>query len=640
MSSPTVSTPLDAILDAFPILLFVIGPDDRYVGYRAGRSTNLFVPPEQFLGRTIADVLPPEVAPGVVGAVRECRRSGTQQLHDYSLPIEGRLRHYEARFVPLSEGHAAALVTDVTERRKAEQGHRETADRLRAIFENDPECLKIVDSDGSLLDMNPAGLRMLEADSLATAQSRPLLEFVAPDHREAFLALARRVFAGGSGSLRFELVGLAGTRRWLETHAVPLRFEHSPAIRMLGITRDVTEERRLEQQYLQAQKLESVGRLAGGIAHDFNNVLTAILGYTELLERQLQDSPRCLEEVREIRRAGQRAGNLTRQLLAFARKQMFSPRSVDLNRLVSDVERMLERLLGEDIRLETRLAESLSPVRVDPSQIEQVLLNLAVNARDAMPAGGTLTVATFEVPADSTFPDADPAVPPGDYVGLRVSDTGSGISAEDLPHIFEPFYTTKPTGVGTGLGLAMVYGVVRQSQGYVSVQSRPGKGSSFTLLFPRVDDAPAAEPPAEIDRAPGRGSGTIVLVEDDAMVRALAERTLGEAGYRVLACGDPERAPGLFADVEGRVDLLVTDLVMPGMSGTLLASRIAERYPDVPVLCISGYAEEASLRATDELGLDFLAKPFTPSALLERVRAAMERARGRGAPPPGGSPAT
>jgi signal transduction histidine kinase len=396
--------------------------------------------------------------------------------------------------------------------------------------------------------------------------------------------------------------------------------------RVWGTQRDITDHKKLEEQLRQAQKMEAIGRLAGGVAHDFNNLLTVINGYSELV---LEAVDRYDELVRplvaEIHQAGARAAALTGQLLAFSRQQIVQPRPVDLNGLVSDLQRMLSRVIGEDIELTTTLRPGLDRVSADPAQLEQVILNLAVNARDAMPQGGRLTVRTENVHLKDGFAEDFSGdlseVLPGPYVRLSVSDTGRGMTAETLTHLFEPFFTTKESGQGTGLGLATVYGIVKQFGGHVRVQSELERGSTFEIHLPALPRQSASHDSPADRQPPPRGSETILLVEDEDGVRAVATRMLRQLGYNVLAAADGPQALKLVGQQPGPIDLLLTDIVMPGMNGRQVAERIRAARADVKVLYMSGYTDDAILRhGISESEVAFVQKPFSMAMLARRVR--------------------
>ena len=399
-------------------------------------------------------------------------------------------------------------------------------------------------------------------------------------------------------------------------------LEDGHLVRVWGTQRDVSDQRNLEEQFRQAQKMEAVGQLAGGIAHDFNNLLTAILGNTQLLLRDLPPGDAMRGDVEEIRKASERAASLTRQLLAYSRRQMLQPEVLDLNVVVAEMDKMLRRLIGEHIALVTVLSPDLGRVRADPNQIEQVLVNLAVNARDAMAnvGGGKLTIETANVDLDEAFAQAHLGSVPGPFSMIAVSDTGSGMDATVRAHLFEPFFTTKEVGKGTGLGLATVYGIVKQSDGYISVHSEPGRGSSFKIYLPRIA-TPAGPAPAPPKSGPGRGTETILVVEDEPAVLALSRRALEAQGYVVLAASDPSAAMRLFELHGGTIHLLLTDVVMPGLSGRDLADRLTARRPGMRVLYMSGYPGDAVVQHGElPSGSAFLQKPFSPDALARKVR--------------------
>ncbi|HYE88424.1 MAG TPA: ATP-binding protein, partial [Vicinamibacterales bacterium] len=412
---------------------------------------------------------------------------------------------------------ANAELTATIERLQARE------ERWRTIVSTDPECVKTVSPEGYLIEMNPAGLAMLSADSLEQAQSKPLLDWIAPEHRDAFKDLHRRVMAGGTGELEFEVIGLNGVRRWLKTTAAPLRDRTGTITCVLGISRDITKHRELESQLRHSQKMDAIGQLAGGIAHDFNNILQIIQGFSLILLEDDVDAASRRVATKQIVEASERAASLTKQLLAFGRRQIMQPRLVNVNDMVSNLAKMVRRVLGEDIDLQLLLSGSPIVIDADPGLIDQVLMNLVINARDAMPAGGVLRIETLSRRAAT-----------GDYAVIRVVDTGTGIAPELLPRIFDPFYTTKEPGKGTGLGLATAFGIVAQHGGRIDVTSTVGLGTTFEIVLPATHSGgtPAIEPLAAT--AAGGGRETILLVEDEAGVRLLTRVILERAGYRVI----------------------------------------------------------------------------------------------------------
>ena len=439
-------------------------------------------------------------------------------------------------------------------------------------------------------------------------------------------AVARALTDGSPYFVEHRVVRPDGSERIVQERGIVEQDDRGLPLRLVGTILDVTDRRRLEQQLQHAQKMESVGRLAGGIAHDFNNIMTAILGYADLLIGDLERTDRRRDDLVEIRAAAERAATLTRQLLAFSRRQVLELRPVHLNDVVRDVERLLERLIGEDVRLATRLTPELSWIRADPGQVEQVLVNLAVNARDAMPLGGELTIETSNVFLEAEHAALRPEVTAGPHVLLSVSDTGSGMTLDVREHLFEPFFTTKEVGKGTGLGLATVYGIIQQSEGSIQVQSELGRGSSFRLYFPAISapdeqlQVPDSLPP------PQRGAETILLAEDEGTVRSLARRVLEGDGYRVLESPSPGDALRLSAAHPEPIHLLLTDVVMPELSGRKLAERLRARHPAIRVLYMSGFTDDAVLHHGGfELGSAYIQKPFTPESLLRKVREVLDR---------------
>jgi signal transduction histidine kinase/ActR/RegA family two-component response regulator len=413
-----------------------------------------------------------------------------------------------------------------------------------------------------------------------------------------------------------------GRRAWFEVHFTPLLDDEGAAIGGLAIIRDVTERRSLEEQLRQSQKMEAVGRLAGGIAHDFNNLLTAIMGYGELLEARIPSADQSSGYVQQIKKAARRAASLTYQLLAFSRKQVLQSQLLVVGAVITDLEPMLKRLIGEHITLKTDLENEPWQVLADAGQLEQVVMNLVVNARDAMPAGGSIIISTRNRHLDADMVRAYAEVPPGDYVMMIVADTGEGMEDSIKKRIFEPFFTTKPEGKGTGLGLAVVFGVVRQSGGFIFVDSVPGKGSRFDVLLPRADKAP--EPFRHRDSTAQlaiRGSETILLVEDDEGVRGLAKDTLEASGYTVLAVSHGQEALDVSEHYPKGIDLLLTDVVMPGLGGREVAERVKRQRPAIKVLFMSGYTDDLVLtHGVADGTAAFIEKPFAAPKLLGRIR--------------------
>ena len=494
----------------------------------------------------------------------------------------------------------------------------------RRLFEESLAGAVVVDADGRLLEANPAALAMLGARSPGDLDQCLFWALcVRPEQRESLLAHVAT--QGRIDQVELELRRLDGHTAHLFGNLVGVMGQDGRLAEIHGFLIDITEKKRVEAQLRQAQKMDAIGRLAGGVAHDFNNLLSVISGYGELLERELAPGHPGHRRLREIRRATDSATVLTRQLLTFSRHESPQARVLDLNEIVPNAEAMLRRLIGEDIELTTALAADLGRVRADAGQMEQLILNLAINARDAMPGGGKLMIETANVELDQRYAGTHPGVKPGPYVMLAVSDTGTGMDAETLAHLSEPFFTTKPRNQGTGLGLATVYGIAQQSGGSVNVYSEVGEGTSFKVYLPRVDEQPALSDLREEAPAP-RGTETILLVEDSDSLREMVREVLEAAGYAVNEARTPAVAEAAVRRSGNAVDLLLTDVIMPGLAGPELAARLRASNPRARVLFMSGYTDE--MIGTRAGGLDpelsFLPKPFTFETLLRKVREVLD----------------
>ena len=567
-----------------------------------------------------------------LASVRELmHRRGTVSLLLLPLIIEGEVigslgvdaikpHHFSPEEVSLA-GSVADQLAGALERARFAQAHQ----RLITAIEQAAEGVIIADVRGIILYVNPAFERITGHSRSATVGQAPLVFFGDEQDSAGYEEAWATLTAGKVWQKRFVNKRQDGALYAGDTIVTPVRDEGGAIVSYVAVMRDITRELQLEEQYRQAQKMEVVGRLTAGIAHDFNNLLTAINGFAELMQMQLPTDDPLQETTGKILSSGRRAADLVRQLLAFSRKQIMEPRVFDLNKAVGDMDKMLRRIIGEPIELKIHLAPDLWPVKVDPAQIEQVIVNLAVNARDAMPGGGHLTVETANITLDEEYAARHLEALPGQYVLLTISDDGIGMSDEVKAHLFEPFFTTKEVGKGTGLGLATVFGIVKQCGGNIWVYSEVGRGTAFKIYLPHAQETPTS--PAGGDRAGGLPHGTemVLLVEDDVAVRDLVNRILTQHGYTVLVAPGGSEAMYLARQHRGEVRLLLTDVVMPGLSGSDLAGRLAEVQPALKVLYMSGYTNDTIIHhGVLEPGIAFLQKPFSPADLLRKVRSALD----------------
>jgi two-component system, cell cycle sensor histidine kinase and response regulator CckA len=605
----------------------------RLLGYQA---------PEDLLGKNMHEVMHHSHADGTPYCQQECqiyvsfRQGKPSHVTDEVLwRADGTSFPAEYWSYPMHKGDeiVGSVVTfvDISDRQQAEQALRESKERFRQVVEGAPVGI-FIQTDGLFRYLNPAALTMFGAETADQIVGQAVSERIHPDYR-AVVDERIRIGKKERRSLPFleeALFRLDGITFEAEVSANPFVFDgrDSAIVFLRDITerkREEREKRALEQQLRQALKMEAIGKLAGGIAHDFNNLLMVIQSYTEMLQDSLPADDRLRKNTQEIMKAAKRAASLTRQMLAFSRKQILRPVVLDLNAMVDETTKMLRRLIGEDIELRVSPAESLWAIEADLDQMVQVLMNLCVNARDAMPDGGTLTITTKNVTVDKSGIGGREYVTPGDYVRLSVTDTGTGISKELQERIFDPFFTTKEVGNGTGLGLSTVYGIVKQSGGYVWVESEPGRGACFTVYLPRVKEAITPEMSAKTETRP-LGTETILVAEDEDALRNAMCDYLRSLGYTVLAAGSGKEALSVASQNEGNIDLLVTDLVMPGMGGSELAQMLGSLRPDLKTICMSGYSDDAVLRhGIHELGAAFLQKPFSLGTLAHKVRDTLGR---------------
>src|SRR5277367_367188 len=569
----------------------------------------------------------PEDRERVKNAAAEARRTGVGKTLEY------RLRHKNGAWLVLestssviqdADGKPEKLIIvnrDVTERKRAEESLRRLETGFRSVVEDAPYGIYRANTAGRFLQVNPALQKMLGYESTEELLSKDLPGEIF-GHSEEYQRLTELL------TRTEEIKDLEMEWKRKDTTPITVRCsgrrvndENGALAYFEAFAEDVTEKRILERQLRMAQKMEAIGRLSGGIAHDFNNLLGVIIGYSRVLKRELgADNPQA-EHALEIEKAGQRAASLTKQLLAFSRQQVLSPAVLNLNALAADMEKMLPQLLGEDIEVSLLLDPELGNVKADQSQIEQVIMNLAVNARDAMPMGGKLKIETSNVELDQTYVRSHPGSKLGSFVLLAVTDTGTGMDPATLTHIFEPFFTTKELGKGTGLGLATVYGIVKQSNGYIGLESIVGKGTSFQIYLPRHAGQPVVDDLKTDSPENLRGTETILLVEDSEPLRKLAKTFLKSRGFRVLSAESGEDALQVAARFGGVFDLLLTDVVMPGINGRILAENLLLRQPGMKILYMSGYTDSfIAGHGVLDPGIHLLHKPFIEEVLIRKVR--------------------
>ncbi|MGO8704583.1 MAG: PAS domain S-box protein [Candidatus Brocadiia bacterium] len=557
------------------------------------------------------------------------------QVHEdvASTPTAEGVRYYRIVSTPLTDPAgriiaAIEMVDDITERKRAEEALRESEERFRTLFCEAPIGVAIDGPDGRFMDANDAYCSILGYSKEELLRMK-VLAVLHPDDREAFLNAATNLVSGASSGYSAErrYVRKDGSELFgrITTRAVrgadgKFRYRIAMFEDITGRKRAEADRAALDEQLRQAQKMESVGRLAGGVAHDFNNILTGISGYTELALEQADAASPLHEDLAEVLRLSKRAAELTRQLLAFSRRQTLEPKVLNINDMIADTAKMLKRVLGEDVDLHFAPAPDLGNVRADVIQIEQVLMNLAINARDAMPDGGKLTIETANVELDAAYAAGHVSSVPGRYVLMAVSDTGHGMDAATQSHLFEPFFTTKDKSKGTGLGLATAYGIVKQHGGNIWVYSEAGKGATFKVYLPMVAEAAGAANPAA-EAGVRSGDETILIVEDEPTVRAIATRALKARGYVALTAGSAEEAEGLFSEHAERISLLLTDVVLPGINGPGLYERLRRRLPGLKVLYMSGHAGNAAVhQGVLDAGVAFMQKPFTLETIARKVR--------------------
>jgi len=621
---------LQGITEGTTDAVFVKDLAGRYLMINSAGARFLGCTAEQVIGKTDVDLFLPEVGRAIMERDRKTIESGDTQTYEEFGTAAGVTRLYLATKGPFRDpgGKVIGLLgicRDITDRKRAGEEIRQSQQKLRMHIESTP--LAVVEWD---LEFRVASWNSSAQHLFGYSQDEALgkhASFIVPtQYRQHVEQVWQQLIArkGGSRSTNDNLTknGRIITCEWYNT---PLVDEADRVLGVASFVQDVTERVALEERFRQSQKMEAIGRLAGGVAHDFNNLLTVILGYAQILSDGLPPG-RLADSTAQIKSQAERAAGITRQLLAFSRKQVLSPRIIDLNDILLNLDSLLRRLIGEDIEVITAPARDLGPVKADPGQIEQVIMNLALNARDAMPHGGKLTLETANSELDETYAGEHPPIAPGHYVMLAVGDTGVGMSPEVQARIFEPFFTTKEVGKGTGLGLSTVYGIIKQSGGYIWVFSEPGKGTTFKIYFPRVEQPVQ---PLGVEKWPSssvqHGNETVLLVEDDPQLRELTSDVLTQCGYKVLVAGSAEDGLAIAKANRHDIRLLITDVVMPRINGPQLAEQVLRIAPEVRVLYISGYTDDAIVHygMLDE-GLWFLPKPFTMAALVNKVREVLD----------------
>ncbi len=632
---------LTALLKAIPDLVFRLDSTGKILSYEAGDPTHFFLNPKDLVGRQIYDVPLQAVGDQFRAAIETILETKAGVRVEYWMTLQDRQRCYEARLLPLLENQIIVIIRDVTEHKQAEKALVESHQKYRELYEESqrtgefhrklldasPDPVVMYDIEGNPLYVSCAFTRVF-GWTLDELKGRPI-DFVPPDSRAETMMLVEKV-RRGEDFYDFETKRLTKYGKVINVSvsgAVFLDPDGKPTGSVTHL-RDITERKRLEEQLRQAAKMEAVGRLAGGVAHDFNNMLTVMLGYSKMLVQQLPREDPCHTKLVQISLSAERAAALTKQLLAFSRQQVLETRPLDLNTCIIDIQEMLRRLIGEDIQLSTMLAPNLGSIEADPTQIEQILVNLVVNARDAMPNGGTLTIDTSNEALDEGYACARPGVQSGPHVMLAVSDTGEGMDPETVSRIFEPFYSTKRRGKGTGLGLSTVYGIVKQHNGHIWVYSELGIGTTFKLYFPRVDQPVQSDTDVASPAPLGHRKETVLVVEDEQVVRDYAADVLEMLGYCVLKASDPDEALRISDRHKAPIHVLLTDVVLPQMDGRSLYNVLSGQRPDMKVLFMSGYTDDAIVHhGVLDKTVHFMQKPFAMETVARKIREVLDESK-------------
>ncbi|MBI3118751.1 MAG: response regulator, partial [Candidatus Hydrogenedentes bacterium] len=620
-----------AILNALPANIALLNGEGEIIavneGWRQFLRSNQFFDDRSGKGQNFLEIFQRAThmgeteAPFVAMGIRAVlRREVPDFVIEYSFPAPDGTCWFRLSAGPLDTSPGAVVMyLDISARKTAEEDLRRQKELLQTIFDTIPVMIATFNKDGRLEWLNRECERVFGWPMEVIGQI-DILQEIYPDAEYRKLVYD---FVRTASKEWKDFKSLTRDGRLLTTSWAIVRLSNGST---LCIGQDLTHRRLLEEQLMQAQKMEGIGRLAGGVAHDFNNLLSAILGYSEFAVASLDEADPLRADIEQIRKAGERAADLTRQLLAFARRQIVEPRTLDLNELISATSRLLRRLIGEDIELVILQEADLLRVRVDPGHFEQVLVNLAVNARDAMPEGGKLCIETKNVQLDHTYEEQYGRSRSGPHVLVEVADTGVGMPEDVAAHAFEPFYTTKEVGKGTGLGLSTCYGIVKQAEGDIWIASKPGAGTAIRIYLPAVPSVVAAAESRALEEKVKGGDECILLVEDEPLVREMVRKALTRLGYQVLVADCGTEALRVAADVLDKIDLLLTDIVMPHMGGKEVADKLLEQRPGLKVLFMSGYTEDAVIRKrVQDEGIAFLSKPFTARALGRKVREVLDK---------------
>lgn len=619
------------VINSFDDLIFVKNERHEWVFLNDAACKFWGYQQEALLGKTDHDIFPREEADIYWAKDNEVFQSEKPDLNIEKQTIDGNLYTIATKKSIYKDPHTGeryivGTIRDITEQKKAEEAIQREKDMAQQYLDIAGVMLVALGTDGTVTLINKKGCQILGCEEEEIIGKNWFDNFIPKAMRMEIQDVFDELMQGTSSVRQYNenlVLTKKGTERMVAWHNTLLTNDKGDIIGTLSSGEDITENRRLEEQLFQSQKMEAIGRLAGGIAHDFNNALTAIMGYSDIIAKDAEVKDKHRSYIDEIKKSAERAATLTQQLLAFSRKQIMQPKVLNLNTMLKNTKNMLQRMIGEDITFRLQTATPIDMIKVDPGKIEQVVINLAVNARDAMPNGGILEVETKNIFLDHAFCEMHKGADPGNYVLLSVHDTGKGIDNETMKHIFEPFFTTKEIGKGTGLGLATVYGIVRQSGGYIDVQSQEGSGTTVAIYLPRVDKVPETVEKHESKVAEGKNE-TILFVEDDDMVRNMVAAVLEQYGYNVIEAENGSVAMKR-CEQEDKIHLMITDVVMPGTSGPDLVRQIITIQPEMKVLYISGYTDDAIVHhgVLDE-NTPFLQKPFTPQKLALKVQELLE----------------